>query len=61
MKVRKNKHRTMARLHENNQYKWFVTTALKGSEERRIVRERIKARIDKAFPELKGIPCPTWI
>ncbi len=28
---------------------------IKASEEKRIIRERIQAIVDKAFPELKGV------
>jgi hypothetical protein len=61
MKIRMNKRRILSRLAHNKQYFWFVTAALSGSDKRRIFRERIQATVDKAFPDLKGIPCPSWI
>jgi hypothetical protein len=51
----------MAKIKANNQYRWIVMPIIKASEEKRIVRERIQAIVDKAFPEMKGIPCPSWI
>jgi hypothetical protein len=61
MKVRTNRKRVMARLKHNNQYRWVVMPIIQAGEEKRKVREKIQAIIDKAFPELKGIPCPSWI
>ena len=61
MKVRTNRRRIMAKIQHNNQYKWVVMPIIKAGEERRKSREKIQAIIDKQFPELKGIPCPSWI
>ena len=61
MKVRTNRRRIMAKIKANNQYRWIVMPIIKASEEKRIIRQRIQAIVDKAFPELKGIPCPSWI
>ena len=61
MKVRTNRRLIMARIKHNNQYRWIVMPMIKAAEEKRIIRERIQAIVDKAFPELKGIPCPSWI
>jgi hypothetical protein len=61
MKVRTNRHRIMARIKENNRYHWFVMPMIKASEQKRITRLKIEAIVNKAFPELKGISCPTWI
>jgi hypothetical protein len=51
----------MAKIKHNNQYRWVVMPIIKAGEEKRRVREKIQAIIDKQFPELKGIPCPSWI
>jgi len=61
MKVKTNRRLIMARIKHNNQYRWIVMPMIKAAEEKRIIRERIQAIVDKAFPELKGIPCPSWI
>ena len=61
MKVRTNRRQIMAKIKANNKYRWIVMPIIRASEEKRIVRERIQAMVDKAFPELKGIPCPSWI
>jgi len=61
MKVRTNRRQIMARIKENNRYHWFVAPFIKSAEQKRITNEKIKAMVDKAFPDLKGIPCPTWI
>ena len=61
MKVRTNRRQIMAKIKANNKYRWIVMPIIRASEEKRVVRERIQAMVDKAFPELKGIPCPSWI
>jgi hypothetical protein len=61
MKIRTNRRRVLTRIKANNQYRWIVMPMIKAAEEKRIIRERIQAIVDKAFPELKGIPCPSWI
>ena len=52
MKVRINKHHILARVQANNKYRWFVMPMIKASEQKRITNEKIKAMVDKAFPEL---------
>jgi hypothetical protein len=52
MKVRINKHLILARVQANNRYRWFVMPMIKASEQKRITNEKIKAMVDKAFPEL---------
>jgi hypothetical protein len=51
----------MAKIKANNQYHWIVMPMIKAAEEKQIIRKRIEAMVDKAFPDLKGIPCPSWI
>jgi hypothetical protein len=51
----------MTKIKHNNQYRWLVMPIIKAGEEKRIIRERIQAIVDKSFPDLKGIPCPSWI
>ena len=52
MKVRINKHHILARVQANNKYRWFVMPMIKASEQKRMTNEKIKAMVDKAFPEL---------
>jgi hypothetical protein len=52
MKIRINKHHILARMQANNRYRWFVMPMIKASEQKRITNEKIKAIVDKAFPEL---------
>ena len=61
MKIRTNRRRIVARIKANNQYHWIVMPMIKAAEEKQIIRKRIEAMVDKAFPDLKGIPCPSWI
>lgn len=55
MKIRTNRKRVLTRLAHNRKYHWFVAPIIKASEDKRIIRERIQAIVDKAFPELKGV------
>jgi hypothetical protein len=55
MRIRDNRRRILSRLRQNNKYRWMVMPIIKASEEKKIVRERIQAIVDKAFPELKGV------
>ena len=55
MRIRDNRRRILSRLRQNNKYRWIVMPIIKASEEKRIIRERIQAKVDKAFPELKGV------
>ena len=52
MRMRDNRRRILSRIRQNNKYRWIVMPIIKASEEKRIVRERIQAIVDKAFPEL---------
>ena len=53
MKVRANRRRIMAKIKANNQYRWIVMPIIRAAEEKRIIRQRIQAIVDKAFPDLK--------
>lgn len=55
MRIRDNRRRILSRIRQNNKYRWIVMPIIKASEEKRIIRERIQAKVDKAFPELKGV------
>lgn len=55
MKIRTNRKRVLTRLAHNRKYRWIVMPIIEASEEKRILRERIQAIVDKAFPELKGV------
>jgi hypothetical protein len=55
MRIRDNRRRILSRIRQNNKYRWIVMPIIKASEEKRMIRERIQAIVDKAFPELKGV------
>ena len=61
MKVRTNRKRILAKIKANNQYVWYVTPFRIKAEMASKTNKRIREIVDAAFPELKGIPCPTWI
>jgi hypothetical protein len=52
MSVRTNRRRILAKVQANNKYRWFVMPIIKASEQKRITNEKIKALVDRAFPEL---------
>jgi hypothetical protein len=61
MKVRTNRRRILAKLSHNKRITWFLAPILASSAKLKEKNDRIMAMVDKAFPDLKGIPCPTWI
>ena len=61
MKVRANRRRTLAKLSHNKKSRWFIAPILARAAKIKERNDRIMAMVDKAFPDLKGIPCPTWI
>ena len=56
MKVRTQKHHTMARLAANAKYRWRVQAIIRANEPRRLAREKRQARLDAQFPDLRGVP-----
>jgi hypothetical protein len=61
MKVRTNRRRTLAKISHNKKSRWFLAPILARSAKIKERNDRIKAQVDKMFPELKGVPCPAWI
>ena len=61
MKVRTNRKRILVKLSHNKTITWLITPILERAAKIKERNDRIKAQVDKMFPELKGVPCPTWI
>lgn len=57
MKVRTNRKKTLTKLRYNKITTWFLTPILARSAKIKERNDRIKAQVDKMFPDLKGIPC----
>jgi hypothetical protein len=57
MKVRTNRRRILVKLSHNKKITWLITPILKRAAKIKERNDRIKAQVDKMFPELKGIPC----
>jgi len=55
MKVRTNCKRILAKMGRNKKITWFIAPILKRAAEIKERNDRIKAQVDKMFPELKGI------
>jgi hypothetical protein len=52
MKVRTNRRRVLAKLGHNNRVKWLIAPILVRAAKIRERNQRIKAQVDKMFPEL---------
>jgi len=59
MKVRTNRKRILAKMGHNKKITWFIAPILARAAKIKERNDRIKAQVDKMFPELKEIPCPT--
>lgn len=55
MKVRRNKKCVMARLANNNRVNWLLAPILARAKVIAERNQRVKALVDKAFPELRGV------
>lgn len=55
MKVRRNKRYVTARLANNNRVNWMLAPILARAKVIAERNQRIKALVDKAFPELRGV------
>lgn len=51
MKIRTNKHRVLPRLAHNNRDDWYLAPILARAKVTAERNQRIKALVDKAFPE----------
>jgi hypothetical protein len=52
MKVRQHRRRVLARLGHNNRIKWLIAPILARAAKIKERNDRIKAQVDKMFPEL---------
>jgi hypothetical protein len=57
MKVRTNRRRILVKLSHNKKITWLITPILERAAKIKERNDRIKAQVDKMFPDLKGIPC----
>jgi len=57
MKVRTNRKKTLTKLCYNKTTTWLIAPILARAAKIKERNDRIKAQVDKMFPELKGIPC----
>jgi hypothetical protein len=57
MKVRTNRRRVLAKLGHNKRIPWLIAPILARATKIKERNDRIKAQVDKMFPELKGVPC----
>ena len=57
MKVKTIRKRTLTKLCYNKTTTWFIAPILARSAKIQERNDRIKAQVDKMFPDLKGIPC----
>ena len=55
MKVRDNRKKTLTKLRYNKTITWFITPILERAAKIKERNDRIKAQVDKMFPELKGV------
>jgi len=61
MKVRDNRKLVLTKLAYNKKRSWLFAPILARVAKIKERNDRINAQVDKAFADLKGIPCPTWI
>ena len=61
MKVRTHRKKVLARLGHNKRIPWLIAPILARAAKIKERNDRIRAQVDKMFPELKGVSCPTWI
>jgi hypothetical protein len=55
MKVRTNRKKTLTKLRYNKTRSWFFAPILARSAKLKERNDRIRAQVDKMFPELKGV------
>ena len=61
MKVRTNRKLVLKKMAYNKTRSWLFAPILVRSAKLKERNDRIMAMLNKSFPELKGIPCPSWI
>lgn len=57
MKVRTIRKKTLRKLRYNKTTTWLIAPILERAAKIKERNDRIKAQVDKMFPDLKGIPC----
>lgn len=55
MKVRTNRKKTLRKLCYNKTITWFIAPILERAAKIKERNDRIRAQVDKMFPELKGV------
>ena len=55
MKVRTNRKRTLTKLRYNKTTTWFIAPILARAAKIQERNDRIRAQVDKMFPDLKGV------
>jgi len=55
MKVRTNRKRILAKMGRNKTITWFIAPILERAAKIKERNDRIKAQVDKMFPELKDV------
>jgi len=61
MKMRTNRKLVLKKMAYNKTRSWLFAPILARSAKLKEKNDRITAMLDKSFPELRGIPCPSWI
>jgi hypothetical protein len=61
MKVRQHRRRVLTRLGHNKRITWLLAPILARAAKIKERNDRIKAQVDKMFPDLKGIPCQSLV
>jgi len=61
MKMRTNRKLVFKKMAYNKTRLWLFAPILARSAKLKEKNDRITAMLDKSFPELRGIPCPSWI
>jgi len=57
MKVRTHRKKVLARLGHNKRIPWLIAPILARAAKIKERNDRIRAQVDKMFPELKGVSC----
>ena len=61
MKMRTNRKLVLKKMAYNKTRSWLFAPIFARVAKIKERNDRINAQVDKAFADLKGIPCPSWI
>ena len=61
MKMRTNRKLVLKKMAHNKTRDWLFAPIRIRMAKIKERNDRINAQVDKAFADLKGIPCPSWI